>query len=77
MQSVRAQVIDSHHLELLQPIEFSPGANVLIMIMPLTGIRERQAWYQLSAQGLATAYADDEPEYSIDLVQVHNQDFQP
>ena len=77
MQSVQALVIDPHHLELMQPIQMSPGSNVVIMIVSLAGTRESQAWYQLSAQGLATAYNDGEPEYSVDLIQVPNKDFQP
>jgi hypothetical protein len=77
MQSVQAQVIDSNHLELMQPIQFSPGSNVLITIEPLEGIRESHAWYKLSLQRLATVYGDDEPEYSADLIRVPNQDFQP
>ena len=77
MQSVQAQVIDPNHLELMQPIQFSPGSNVLITIEPLEGIRESHAWYQLSLQRLATAYGNDEPEYSADLIRVPNQDFQP
>jgi len=77
MQSVQAQVIDPNHLKLMQPIQISPGSNVTVTIVPLEGFRESQAWYQVSAQGLATAYRDGEPEYSVDLIQVPNQDFQP
>jgi hypothetical protein len=77
MQPVQARVIDANHLKLMQPIQISPGSNVLVMIVSLEGMRESQAWYQLSAQGLATAYGAGEPEYSVDLIQVPNQDFQP
>ena len=77
MQSILAQVIDPNHLELQQPVTISPGSNVIIMIVSLESIRESQTWYQLSAQGLATAYSDNEPEYSADLIRVSNPDFQP
>jgi len=77
MQPVQAQVIDSNHLELMQPIQISPGSNVIVMIVLPEGVRENQAWYQLSAQGLVSAYGDDEPEYSADLIKVANPDFQP
>jgi len=77
MQPVQAQVIDSNHLKLMQPIQISPGSNVIIVIVLPEGVRENQAWYQISAQGLASAYGDDEPEYSADLIQVPNPGFQP
>ncbi len=77
MQSIEAQVIDPNHLKLMQPIQFSPGSTVRVTIEPLEGIRESQAWYQISVQGLASAYSDDEPEYSADLIRVPNPDFQP
>lgn len=77
MQPVQAQVIDANHLKLMQPIQISPGSNVVIMIVSLESIRESQSWYQFSAQGLAAAYGDDEPEYSADSIRIPNPDFQP
>ena len=77
MQPVQAQVVDANHLKLMQPIQISPGSNVVIMIVPLEHIRESQTWYQFSAQGLATAYGEGEPEYSVDLIKTPNPDFQP
>lgn len=77
MQPVQAQVIDANHLKLLQPIHISPGSKVVVVIVSLEGTRESQAWHQLSARGLAAAYGDDEPEYSVDLIRTPNPDFQP
>lgn len=77
MQPVQAQVIDSNHLKLMQPTLLSPGSNVMIVIVQPESVRENQAWYQFSAQGLAGAYGDDEPEYTVDSITILNQDFQP
>ena len=33
---------------------------------------EREAWLNLSIQGLEEAYGEDEPEYSSDLIEVVN-----
>ena len=36
---------------------------------------ERESWATLSLKGLETAYGDDEPEYSTDLIKEPNQEF--
>ncbi len=77
MQPVQAHVVDSNHLELMQPIQLSPGSNVMILIVQPELLHENQAWYQLSTQGLANAYGDNEPEYSTDLITNRNQDYEP
>ena len=72
-----AQVIDSRHLELKQPIEIPAGSSVLVSIEPLGGVMEEQSWYVISAQGLALAYGEDEPEYPFDLIKEFNPEYEP
>ncbi len=37
---------------------------------------EREAWYRLSIQMLARAYEDDEPEYTTDMLEWVNPDYE-
>jgi len=38
---------------------------------------ERQAWDRLPAQSLETAFGENEPEYSLGLINIPNQEYQP
>jgi hypothetical protein len=37
---------------------------------------EQEAFYRLAIQNLNDAYGDDEPEYSMTLIQEHNPDYE-
>jgi hypothetical protein len=37
---------------------------------------EQEAFYRLALQNLNNAYGDDEPEYSVTLIQEHNSDYE-
>jgi hypothetical protein len=37
---------------------------------------EQEAFYRLSIQNLNDAYGDDEPDYSLNLIQEHNPDYE-
>ena len=77
MEVREAQVVDSTHLELAQPIQAPPGAKVLVAIgAPELMTEERQAWVQMSTQRLASAYGPNEPEYSSDLIKTPDPEFQ-
>ena len=76
LQPMEATVIDARHLQLNQPIPIPAGSIVLVTIVSPEE-SERQAWYALSAQSLAAAYGDDEPDYSVRLVKEPNPDYQP
>ncbi len=76
MEVREAQVVDSTHLELAQPIQVPPGAKVLVAIgVPELMAEEHQAWIQMSTQRLASAYGPNEPEYSSDLIKTPNPEF--
>lgn len=75
---VEAQVINSRHLKLKKPIKIAPGSTVMITIQePGGSIAENQEWYLLSAQGLAAAYDEEEPDYSLDRIMIANPEYQP
>ncbi len=76
MQTIQAHVLDPNHLELKEPIEIAPGSNITVTIVAAPN-DENELWYQLAARELATAYSEDEPEYSAHLIKTPNPDFQP
>ena len=76
LQSLEATVIDARHLQLNQPIPLPAGSTVLITLTSPEE-SERQTWLPLSAQGLAAAYGDDEPDYPAKLIKEPNPDYQP
>ena len=75
---IEAQVLDAQHLRLSQRLALAPGSKVFITITPPEGLaEEREALAAVSAQGLAGAYGDQEPEYSRASIKDPNPDFQP
>lgn len=51
--------------------------NGLILVVPLTDDEaENEDFYNLSLRGLADAYGEDEPEYSLDLIKEHNDEYE-
>ena len=75
--SIKAQVIDSRHLMLKEPIQIPSGSQVIVTIKPVEAIAEDQASYTLSMQGLQAAYGENEPEYSLDMIKTPNPEYQP
>jgi hypothetical protein len=77
MQFIEAQVLDALHLKLSQRLALSPGSKVFITITPPEELAaEHEALAALSAQGLAGAYGDQEPEYSPAFITKLNREFQ-
>jgi hypothetical protein len=74
---LEAQVIDSRHLRLKKPIKIAPGSRVMVTIETAEGVSEEQEWYLLSSQGLAEAYGNNEPDYSIESIKIPNPEYQP
>jgi len=78
MEFVEAKVIDGDHLKLLQPIDVPVGSKVMISIVPIEDkADENEPWSQMAAEGLAGAYGEDEPEYSVQRIRQHNPEFRP
>lgn len=58
---------NGQHIVLDEPFDIPPNSQLAVTVLtPNTtaGEIERGAWMDLSAQGLAKAYSDSEPEYT-------------
>jgi len=75
MNVVKAKVVDPTHLELADPIEGPSGRTVLVSVAEPEEDAERRVWLEASAQSLAAAYGEAEPEYSLSLMKERNPDF--
>lgn len=47
-----------------EPFTLEPNVKLLVTVLPIEENAQRDDWLRLSAEGLESAYADDEPEYS-------------
>ena len=78
IQMIESQVIDATHLELFQPIQIPPHSKITIAVIASDDLAdEREFWYQLADQGLAMAYSDDEPDYSLAVIKEPNPEYKP
>jgi hypothetical protein len=61
---------DGSAIRLDEPYDLPEGARLLVTVLEVEAFeKERAEWINLSARGLARAYGDSEPEYSIaDLI---------
>jgi hypothetical protein len=72
--------LDSHfdgkHIHLDEPFEFKSDAKLIITVLSNQKIEDdREAWLSLSAKGLKNAYAEDEFEYTLDMIKRPNPDY--
>lgn len=57
---------DGTAIRLDEPFDLPEGAQLIVtMLGAPTPEQERAGWIDLSARGLARAYGDSEPEYSV------------
>lgn len=67
---------DGEHIQLDEPYALPPQRRLLVTILPQDADdEEREEWGNLAAQGLASAYGPDEPEYSLDLLEEKNPEY--
>ena len=74
--TIRAH-FDGQHIRLDEPCQLEPDAQLLIVVLskqPDDG--EREDWARLSRQALANAYAEDEPDYSLDAIKEPNPEYE-
>lgn len=68
---------DGEQIRLDEPYELEPGTELLIIILPKWQIDEEQeGWFNLSRSGLENAYAEDEIEYSLELIEEANPEYE-
>jgi hypothetical protein len=56
---------DGQHILLDEPFDLPTNAPLIVTVLPAELEAERAAWNQAAAAGLARAYGDEEPEYSV------------
>ena len=54
---------DGQQIVLDEPYELQPNMPLTVTVL-FEEVQEREDWHRLSAQGLARAYGEDEPEYT-------------
>lgn len=71
---------DGHQIVLDEPSkldELEPNTPLIITALPSDQKGdEREAWLNLSLEGLNRAYAEDEPEYSLDRIIAKNPEYE-
>ena len=65
---------DGQQIVLDEPYPLEPNTPLSVIVLP-NDDQEREDWYRLSAQGLARAYGDDEPEYTLADIKELNPDY--
>jgi hypothetical protein len=66
---------DGKHIRLDEPLELEPNTKLLVTVLSQQD-SEHEDWLRLSAKGLASAYGDDEPEYTLDSIIEINPDYE-
>ena len=67
---------DGEKIQFAIPFALRPGDRLIITVLPQEEeLAEREDWYALSAAGLAEAYGDDEPEYTLAHIKEWNPEY--
>ncbi len=71
---------DGHQIVLDEPSkldELEPNTPLIITALPRDQeVEEREAWLNLSLEGLNRAYGEDEPDYSLDRIIEPNPEYE-
>ena len=62
---------DGEHIKLDEPLNLEPNTKLMVTVLSVQD-DERSSWQGLSAGGLASAYSEDEEEYSVSDLKVVN-----
>ena len=71
--SIRAH-FDGKHILLDETVQLKTDAKLMVTVLPEVD-EEREAWLRLANSGLADAYGENEPEYSLDLIKEPNPEY--
>ena len=63
---------DGQHILLDEAVELEPNTKLLVTVLPKDA--DVDAWRALSAKCLEGAYAEDEEEYTLDLIKEPNNE---
>lgn len=68
---------DGQQIRLDVPFVLQPHTRLIVTVLPQNFSEpERTAWQLLSSTGLNNAYADDEPDYPLNLIKEENPDYE-
>jgi hypothetical protein len=68
---------DGERICLDEPFDLKPDAKLIVTVLPeQESDDEHEAWLILSSQRLEDAYAENEPEYSSDLLKEVNPHYE-
>jgi hypothetical protein len=69
---------DGDRIRLDEPFPLDPGTplNVVVVLQDQELENEREGWALFSRLGLAGAFGDEEPEYSLDLIKEKNPEYE-
>ncbi len=56
---------DGERILLDEPFDLHPNTSLMVTVLPPEDESDNAHWAHLAARGLARAYSDDEPEYSL------------
>ena len=56
---------DGERILLDEPYDLPRNALLMVTVLPIAESAERADWVRASAAGLARAYSDNEPEYTL------------
>ena len=76
MTVLEARMVDSTHLELLEPVDLPPGRRLVVSVVEADeDFDERRQWLTASELSLQDAYSDSDPDYSLDQVKEPNPEY--
>lgn len=64
---------DGKTIVLDEPFDLKPNTQVIVKILP---DEESSDWLALGKKNFAKAYADEEPEYSLDKIKEFNPEYE-
>ncbi len=80
MTSPVIAIVKNGKIELLNPLSFPEGTQLLVTPIPsdsqLESIETKDEWSNLSLQGLNLAYDENEPEYTLEQIKEFNPDYE-
>jgi hypothetical protein len=56
---------DGKNITLDEPYDLQPGTPLTVTVFPTQAEQEKVDWSRVASLGLARAYGDDEPEYTL------------
>ena len=66
---------DGEQIRLDEPFRLEPDTPLTVTVLSRNQVEDAE-WTLLSAKGLAAAYGDSEPEYSLNLIRDPNPDYE-